>query len=305
MIPDSILDTLNSLTPSLVSNDSMADSLVSIVPSLISDGGGWMHLPPEVIGAIVGAFFGAFFAFGYTQLHYTMVKNRELWTRHLNALVTIESRLNVCMDLINSNRYVANSYIELFNKLEADIKLKGVLWATFQRVPEFDETARDLQNLDIKNLALKLDVKIRKMNNATRVVDEAYGELRRVFFEKGLEWSPYNKLTKDLLKGVKHIHEACNTIDERVIALAAHNRAQLNTDKSMTAVRRRAQLDTDQADTEKAMKIWRFHKRRESVSPTPDKIELVRKDIEREIVLIQTQSRLEIEREMGDKGPPN
>ena len=238
-----------------------------------------MNLSPEavaaVLGAVVGAFIGAVSSFLVTMQRHTMVKRQELWGKHLNALVKLERRLNLCFEIAVSNRTYVQKFIEFGIALKLNRQGNGLYFGRFDLFPEFHDIALDLQNIDLINRIFILDIKHKRLNYDLQIVDSAYDDIKRWRMSSTLAPLDYASLTTELSEGSRGILGTMNLLDEALVKATATTRVMLEHDRPCP--------------------IWQFYRMPSSYKPQPSELANETLKVTEEIEVVRRQSRAEID----------
>jgi len=236
----------------------------------------WMPL----VAAATGAFLGAFFVFYVSQVNERIKRNHIRWFKHRNALVALEYQLNEILGIVADIRSTARSALDSASTSDNAVV---IIWTKPQTLPRNQSFLTALLRLEMINELFSYDQQMRKVNHDTRMIRQAYAQMRNAFLRKNLLREQYLQSLQEFRDNLQILIKAYDLIDNRTMKLLARTRATLKGDM------------IHDKNT--------FFKMPIPADISEDAISDELSSLEKEIVEVRSISRSEIKQYLGEKPP--
>ena len=173
---------------------------------------------------LTAAFMGAFFAFLFVRLGegLHLIYKRKAINR--NALVRLQHQYNDCLNVINDNIFIIDTFFSVFAGYNSGQQDQRVFVNRLQMIPIERDLVVDLNNLDFINDIFTLNVDLRKLNDSMDTVNHMIEETREAFIGGRIDHANYvnniDRQRPQMQELKKFLHAA---MDDLVKALASSN----------------------------------------------------------------------------------
>jgi hypothetical protein len=189
---------------------------------------GYIKSIAPILTQALGSFLGIFLGFVLGQLSEKTKENRSRWKEHGSALAKIEHRLQAVLGLISDNKISIKSALGAI----ANLKNNTPIVRSEPHILPLDlSTPLPLLRLKVINELFAYDQTIRKINNDTKMINQAFGEMRSAFIIKGISEEQYIISLKEYGNNLKILEEGYNLIDSETMHLLSVTRLALKYDK--------------------------------------------------------------------------
>jgi len=170
------------------------------------------------------AFMGAFFAFLFVRLGegLTLIYKRKSLSR--NAMVRLQHHFNDCLNVLNDNIFVIDTFFRVFEGYDANQQNQKVFANRLQMVPIEKALVVDLNNLDFVNEVFTLQVDLRKLNDSMDAANRMIEGATEAFVGGRIDLVTYVANIDRIRPQMKDLKKfLAATMDDVVNALASSN----------------------------------------------------------------------------------
>lgn len=146
--------------------------------------------PKEGLNIFLGAFLGAFFSYLFVRVGIALDAIRERHSKHRNALVRAQHRLNDALNIIGDDLFVVDKFEEIFNGYDNSSEPR-VFGNVFHLIPYDQEVPLEVANVEYTNQLVSLYIEFRKLNDTMTTIDRNMRQTTNAFIQGHIDHRTY------------------------------------------------------------------------------------------------------------------
>lgn len=181
------------------------------------------------------AFMGAFFAFLFLRLGeaLTLIYKRQGTNR--NALVKMQHHFNDCLNLINDNMFIIDTFFSIF-KNYSDQEEPRIFSNRLKSIPIEKDLVIDLMNIDIINEIYTLHVDFRKLNDSMEMANNMITGPSEAFIGKIINHTTYVANINHLIPLMQDLKKFLNAASKDIIKAFASSNLLLKNEPLLSTI---------------------------------------------------------------------
>lgn len=225
------------------------------------------------------AFMGAFFAFLFLRLGEacTLIYKRQATNR--NALVKLQHHFNDCLNLINDNMFIIDTFFSVFEDYSSDQEEPRIFSNRLKPIPIEKDLVVDLLNLDIINEIYTLHVDLRKLNDSMETANNMIEGPSEAFIGKIINHPTYVANIDQLKPLMQDLKKFLNAAVKDIIKEQASSNLLLKNEPVLSIIIRLSSLKHYSESHKKALpkEIDRIKKQIEEIgNESADRIQKIK-----------------------------